>query len=130
MLSRLVCRLLDVVVCGLTACVLLAAAAGCDEPQVQERLRQRRESMDFAINSYAKSEQSRPTKLQDTFDIAAASEREHQEKFQRDLTGIEEWIRDDWDGWPAREADIRAELKRQYEGDPETAWETLIMLPH
>jgi hypothetical protein len=120
----------DLIVCCIAACVLLAAAAGCDDPQVRERLARREKSMDFAIGSYAKSEEKRPAQLQGTFDLFAEMEREHEEKFQRDLIGIEEWIQDDRDRWPENEPDILAELKRQFEGDPETARETLIMLPH
>jgi hypothetical protein len=107
---------------------LLAAAGGCDDPFVEQRWRHQQGQLRFTTETVIEREESSPERLERVFGIIGESVTKHRLNTQRNMTGLEEWIRDDMNRWKHAEAGIVAEFQRQMAGDPANARRTLPML--
>jgi hypothetical protein len=107
---------------------LCALLAGCDDPYVQRAMQHDRESMAFAINSYAEREARCSENLAAISRDIEGQLRDDAETFPRSAAGVGEYFRMDVEEWPEKTSLPRDEFLRILAGDMETIMWTLPRL--
>ena len=106
-------------------CVFLC---GCNDPYVARAIRHDRESMEFALHSYAEREARCSENLAAISRDAAQQWQDDVDTLPRDIEGVGEYFRQDVVEWPAKTSLPREEFQRLLAGDMETIRWTLPRL--
>lgn len=117
---------LSVVVLGSAVALLV----GCSDPYVVRTREHDRETMQWALDKYTKREAESPRRRESTLDIARRQYQKDREDTPKNMAELERMIREDRGRWARHKAEIRAEVQRQWAGDPDKARWTLPRLAY
>jgi hypothetical protein len=105
-----------------------AFLSGCGDPYIARAMQHDRESMEFALHSYAEREARCSENLSAISRDVAQQWHDDVDTLPRDIEGVGEYFRQDVVEWPAKTTLPREEFQRLLAGDMETIRWTLPRL--